>query len=91
MADLPGASISVSGDVPAAEAEKLTGAMQTQLLRGRIAPLSRETYPSGEEGPMNITPGSIPMHPSPKAPESYDGHPIEHAARHAKGRTPPVR
>jgi len=39
--------------------------------------------------PMNITPS--PMSPSPKAPVSYDGHPIDHAARHSKGRTPPVR
>jgi hypothetical protein len=36
---------------------------------------------------------SIPdaKEPPTKPPQSYDGHPIEHAKRHAKGRTPPVR
>ena len=95
MADRGGASIDISGDVPPEEAEKLQGEMQKQLMRGRVAPLSRQWDPeTGAEGPLNITPSSLPMSPSmpsPKAPVSFEAHPIEHARVHAKGRTPPVR
>jgi hypothetical protein len=91
---MAGASIDISGDVPAEEAEKLQGEMQKQLSRGRVAPLSRQWDPeTGAEGPLNITPYSIPMNKQPptRPPESYDAHPVDHVARHAKGRTPPVR
>ena len=87
MADV---SMQISGDEPAREREAAFAQERSEAERGRIAPLARQ-LDGGVEGPMNITPYSIPMHASPKAPESYDGHPIEHAARHAKGRTPPVR
>jgi hypothetical protein len=93
MADR-GATIDISADVPPQEKEQLQSEMQKQIARGRIAPLSRQWDPeTGAEGPLNINPYSIPTakQPPTSPPESYDAHPIEHVARHAKGRTPPVR
>jgi hypothetical protein len=40
---------------------------------------------------MAATSVAEPKQPPTSAPPSYSGHPIEHVARHARGRTPPVR
>ena len=40
---------------------------------------------------MASTSVANPKQPPTVPPKSYDAHPIEHAQRHAKGRTPSVR
>jgi hypothetical protein len=58
----PGASMTIQGgQAPQSEIDARMKAMQADILRGRVAPLARQTDMTGNEGPLNITPRSLPM------------------------------
>ena len=50
-----------------------------------------EAQAEAQREAMAATSVPEPKQPPTTPPPSYSGHPIEHVARHARGRTPPVR
>lgn len=40
--------------------DKMFELQTSESRKGRVAPLARQVFESGEEGPLNITPNSIP-------------------------------